>query len=254
MPSLLDDLQSYQTKRRYPNWHPRKPETTYRGDKDTADYRVLARCLHFLPLELQVKQWDMEALNIDEVTLNEVTEDGVEDILRRNAADEDKHNTVLTYLSEYMGVPWDWNADDFVMPQAAADIMERWASLNSHPLVAMFALEIGVFFSILPTLSTRGDVYCASVANWIADDEAVHVNTGLRLMKALGLKIGQKELELIRDTNLYIFEPLSQKEATSRALRACNRALKGVDPAMLNESLPPTIANFEQISKESIVY
>lgn len=251
--TLIADLNSYQAKRRYPDWHPRKPETTYKGQKDTTDYQVLSRCLHFLPLELQVKDWDYEASDDADLSEHDAYQE-VYAILCRNAADEHKHDEVLRYLCDYMGVPWDWNDDSFMMPTAAANLLERWMSLNCHPLVAMFALEIGVFFSILPTLSLRGDVYCSAVANWIADDEAVHVNTGLRLMKALGLKVPQKVLELVRDTNLYIFEPLGQEEASSRALRACKRVLTGVDPEMINESLPPTVNNFEQVTKQSIVY
>lgn len=253
MSTLVEDLQSYQSRRRFPNWQPKPAGVQYSGDKSTPAYQVLLRCLDFLPLELQVAEWDKEASCYAQVDNLDYSSD-ILDILYRNAADEDKHDVVLRYLCDYLGKLWDWNDDNFVMPTEAHNLLERWSSLDCHPLVAMYALEIGVFYSILPTLLRSGDVYAATVAQWISDDEVVHVNTGLRLMKALGLKLTFGCLQLVRDTNLYIFSPLGEQEADTRARRAVKRAMTGEDPQMLTESLPTTIAFFEQRDKRSIVY
>jgi hypothetical protein len=246
MPSLIEELRSYQSRRRFPDWQPKPSAVKFTGDKTSPSYQVLLRCLDFLPLELQVAEWDKEACCDIELA------DVYTAILERNAADETKHDEVLGYLADYLG--------KYEAPVNYQDVLDcnelvrRWQKLDCHPLVAMYALEIGVFYSILPTLLRSGDVYAATVAQWISDDEVVHVNTGLRLMKALGLKLTKEVLELVRDTNVYIFAPLGTEEAVERANRAVKRTATGEDKQMLEESLPTTIAFFEQKDKRSIVY
>lgn len=237
--TLVTDLQSFQRRRKFPNWQPQKPGNSYKGSTATSEYQVLLRCLDFLPLELQVQNWDAEADLVPELA-------EASDILQRNAADEDKHNTVLKYLYDYLGKQG--------IGQQAQQLLDKWEALNCHPVLSMYALEMGVFFSILPTLTKFGDVYAAQVAQWINDDERVHVETGLRLMKALGLKLTSELLELIYLTNVYIYTPLGHVEAHARARRACERTVTTKDRNMLNESLPTTIAFFEQHSRQSIVY
>lgn len=255
MSTLVADLQSYQARRKFPNWQPKPAGVKYTGSKETPEYQVLLRCLDFLPLELQVAEWDREAA-LDERCLYDAISKppkellSVAEILERNAADENKHDEVLRYLFVYLS----WSGEHSKKDNTALDLCDRWQALNCHPLVAMYGLEIGVFYSILPFLLKSGDVYAATVAQWISDDEVVHVNTGLRLMKALGLKLTFGVLQLIRDTNLYIFSPLGEQEADERARRAVKRAMSGKDEQMLTESLPTTIAFFEQVDKRSIVY
>lgn len=239
MSTLVADLQSYQARRKFPNWQPKPAGVKYTGSKETPEYQVLLRCLDFLPLELQVAEWDKEATSVPEIA-------EAASILERNAADETKHDEVLQMLTDYLGKDR--------QSEKANTLIERWQAINCHPLVAMYGLEIGVFYSILPFLLKSGDVYAATVAQWISDDEVVHVNTGLRLMKALGLKLTFGVLQLIRDTNLYIFSPLGEQEADERAKRAVKRAVSGKDEQMLTESLPTTIAFFEQVDKRSIIY
>lgn len=247
MSTLVEDLQSYQARRKFPNWQPKPAGVRFTGSKETPEYQVLLRCLDFLPLELQVAEWDREA----DASLGKPNFDEVSLILERNAADENKHDEVLRMLKDYLGYPLRRDRENWEVPQK---LLQRWQALNCHPLVAMYGLEIGVFYSILPFLLKSGDVYSATVAQWISDDEVVHVNTGLRLMKALGLKLTFGVLQLIRDTNLYIFSPLGEQEADERARRAVKRAMSGKDEQMLTESLPTTIAFFEQTDKRSIVY
>jgi hypothetical protein len=242
MTTLIDDLQSYQSRRRFPGWQPKAPNSRFVGDKESPQFAVLLRCLDFLPLELQVQIWDYEAANVPELELAEI-----EAILERNSKDELKHDQALTHLSQYLGKPEEVGAE-------AQELIDRWIALNCHPVISMYALEIGVFFSILPTLIQFGDVYAATVAQWISDDERCHVETGLRLMKGLSLKLTEACVKLIIDTNRYIFAPLGEDKATQQAKRAVNRTLSTKDPQMVNESIPSTIAFFEQHSRQSIVY
>lgn len=245
MPTLLEDLQSYQARRKFPNWQPKPAANTYTGDKTSPGYQVLLRCLDFLPLEMQVAEWDREALLVPEVENYEI-----ESILERNAADETKHDTALRYLSNYL----EWSGEHHKYIDEHTNLLHRWQTLNCHPLISMYSLEIGVFYSILPALLNSGDVYAATVAQWISDDEVVHVNTGRRLMTALGLKLTKEILTLVHDTNVYIFKPLGDEQAYGVADRAVRRTVSGRDNQMLQESLPTTIAFFEQRDKRSIVY
>lgn len=230
---LLDDLQSYQDRRRFPHWKPKAPESILvsRGD---AQEQVVQRCLHFLPLELQVADWCTSADLPPEVS----------QYLERNAEDEQKHDEVLRMLSDYYGV------ED--VPAAASSLMNRWHSLSVHPVLAAYALEMGVFFSILPTLIRHGDVYAATVAQWINDDERTHVETNLRIIRHLGLKLTEDIAILVFNTVGYIYEPLGQSQ--EQATRAVRRLYSGRDKQMLTDSLPITTAFFEQTDKRSIVY
>lgn len=228
---LLEDLEYYQSKRRFPDWQPKASTGRYLG----SNRELLRRCMDFLPLELQVAVWDRD-MDIPEVN----------HIIERNAQDETKHDQVLSYLSDYVGKR--------KQPEAAKVITERWQQLDCHPVVAMYALEMGVFFSILPTLIKEGDVYSSMVAQWISDDERVHVETGLRLMKHLGLKLTKEVIQLVFDTNYYIFSAIDHARAMHQANRAISRLISTKDPEMLRESLPVTVANFEQHSRQQIVY
>lgn len=237
--TLLKDLQSYQERRRFPDWQP-KPTEDVRTDNSKPEDKVILRALEFLPLELQVADWDREAQLVPEL-------EEVESILERNASDEDKHDEVLGYLATHYGKRG-------VEDSEAISLLKRWVALNCHPVVSMYALECGVFFSILPALTKFGDVYAATVAQWINDDERVHVETNLRLMKALGLKLTDKVVRLVYDTNIYIFSPMGTQYAESQGQRAVRRLTTGKDKQMTQESVPVTIAFFEQRNKQSIVY
>lgn len=242
MQDLIADLQKYQASRKYPDWKP-TPSGTVNFTNST-NTQVVKRALDFLPLELQVAVWDDEASQ----AWRESAE--VRAILERNAADERKHDEALRFLSQH------YNKRGFEDEREANELIQRWQVLSElvHPIVAMYTLEMGVFFAILPTLTLRGDVYASTVAAWISDDERVHAESGLRLMKQLKLKLTQECLELVRDTILYIFAPLGQAQAMEQAKRALKRLTSGKDAAMLRESVPVTIAYFEQTSKQAIVY
>ena len=244
MTTLLEDLQKYQRSRKFPDWQP-LPTDTQNFTISSAS-QVIRRALDFLPLELQVAEWDELAQRCGDG----LDKEGIRAILERNAADENKHDKALHYLSNHYV-----KASD-VENEAANELLQRWQVLGDmvHPVTAMYALEMGVFFSILPALNKHGDVFASTVAAWISDDERVHVETNLRIMKHLKLQLTKTCLELVRDTVLYIFAPLGEEEAAKQAARSLKRLVSGIDRQMLQESVPVTIAYFEQGHKGSIVY
>jgi hypothetical protein len=237
MTTLLEDLQKFQSKRKFPNWQP-KPNTGVKQKTNTPEELVVLRCLAFVDLEVQVGNW------IKEVATQENDECAA--ILLRNAADEVKHDAAIRDLQNYYGFK-----RATVTEKALA---EHWKRSEAHPVVNAYALEMGIFFTILPILMRCGDVYAATVASWINDDERVHVETNLRLMKHFGLKLTDSLFWLVYNTVAYIYEPLGQKRATAEADRAVRRLVSTKDPQMLLESLPVTISYFEQNTNQDIVY
>lgn len=231
--TIVEDLRSYQAKRRFPDWQPRPSDNTVPCPE------IIRRCLCFLPLEMQVAAW----VNESEDSLGK---EFVE-ILRRNAEDEIKHDTVLRMLGNHYGL-----GESSL--QGDNSLIERWKNLNCHPVLAAYTLEMGVFFTILPTLIKYGDIYAATVASWINDDERVHVESGLRIIKELKLKITKELAVLVFDTVHFIYSPLGFEIANDASERAVNRLISGKDKAMLEDNLPSTIAFFEQVDKRSIVY
>lgn len=235
--TLVADLQSYQDRRRFPNWQPKAPTVNRVSTLLSNADEVVKRCLHFLPLETQVQDWCLSDSGLPA---------DVDSFLKRNAKDELKHDEVLRMLSDYYGV------DD--VPPYASSLMNHWSSLECHPVLAAYVLEMGVFFSILPTLIKYGDIYASTVAQWINDDERVHVETNLRIVRELQLKVTPDLALLVFDTVAYIYEPLGPEFAKEAGKRAVKRLLSGRDKQMLTDSLPVTTAFFEQHDNASIVY
>lgn len=249
--SIATDLQTFQEKRRFPDWTPKAPTTNYvpvaaRGNvpnsddghvrSDSATEQVVQNCLHFLELELQVANWCVDA----------EVEEAIKPYLLINALDEDKHDTALRMLSTYYGSQ--------EPTEAAYRLMSKWRTIDAPEIATIYALEMGVFFSILPTLIKHGDVYAATVAMWINDDERVHVETNLRIMREIGQKVTEQLALLVFDTVAYIYAPLGAQAAKEAATRAVKRLLSGKDNEMLKDSLPITIAYFEQRNNSAIVY
>lgn len=229
---ITDDLTLFQSKRRYPNWQPiaSKQPRVNDGNENEA---IVKRCLAFLDLEVDVGSWVKQQGNISEE---------VKEHLLRNSADEHNHDLVLRMLAVHYSA-------DLCPPAPALAIIERWRQAPESPIVKAYALEMGVFFTVLPALMRFGDPYASSVAMWINDDERVHVEVNLRVMRELGLKLTENLVRLVRDTVAYIYP-----SDPAQAIRACTRLISGKDKEMLTDSLPPTFAFFEQKNKKSFVY
>jgi len=232
---LLETLQKAQNRRRFPNWQP----LPTKGKLKSTAYKkeVLYRMLEFVDLEITVGNWVVASGS------NNKVDEAIADILRRNAADETKHDEALKLLRDYTGAP------STVSPEAAS-IIKRWG--EQEPSFALaYALEMGVFMTILPWLNKNGDVYCSTVSGWISDDETVHVITNAALAKHTGSKLTKEHFELVIDTLLYIFKG---EDANQIIRRACKRLRTGKDNAMMDESVVTTIAFFEQSDKRPTEY
>jgi hypothetical protein len=192
-----------------------------------------------------VQQWvDRVCQNHPELPMQETC--ALQEHLTRNSKDEEKHDKVLRFLTTYYGGAH--------VSEESRKLVQQWQATQEHPIVAAYVLECGVFFTILPLLMNCGDIYAATVGQWINDDERVHVETNLCIMKKLGLKLPQSLLKLVFDTVAFIYAPYGQARATNEAARAVKRVVTGKDKQMLFESVPVTTAFFEQNSKQSIVY
>lgn len=243
MTSLLEDLRKFQSKRKFPDWQP-KANTGAIKHTHSPEEEVVLRCLAFVDLEAQVGTW-IETLAQDS------DNDELVQILQRNVADELKHDKAIRDLQMYYRYKENF---DIRKSTRANALVNHWKTSEAHPVVNAYALEMGIFFTILPILMRCGDVYAAMVAGWINDDERVHVETNLRLMKHFKLKLTSDLVFLVYNTVAFIYEPFGQERATAEAERAVNRLVKTKDLQMLNESLPIAIAYFEQNKTQDIVY
>lgn len=240
--TLLEDLQKFQTKRKFPNWQP-KANSGLKKISGKPEEQLVVRCLAFVDLEEQVGEWvEKVATNAEFQSVPEIAQ-----ILRRNVSDELKHDQAIRDLKTY----YRCTTDSYTRAEV---LVQQWKQIEAHPVVKAYALEMGIFFTILPILMRCGDVYAATVASWINDDERVHVETNLRLMKHFSLKLTAELVLLVFNTVAYIYQPLGDERATSEANRAVKRLITTKDPQMLLESLPVTISYFEQNSSQDIVY
>jgi len=241
---LKDQLNHYQNSRRMPDWQPKPAAASKPPTKDLTKEEIIKRCLSFAALELQVRDWVLATADGKELPKDD--EAAIRNNLRRNSLDEEKHDKVLAYLANYY--------EGAHTSEEAKALVERWQTTKAHPIASAYALECGLFFTILPLFIKCGDVYAATVGQWINDDERVHVETNLAIAKRLGLKLDQELLKLVFDSVSFIFAPAGANEAAYQAKRAVKRVVSGRDKDMLEESLPTTIAFFEQHNKLAIVY
>lgn len=245
--TLLEDLKKFQESRKMKGWEPKPSTTKYEyGSSLTTTEEVMLRCLDFVDLEERVGLW------LSDFTYGTDTiEREVEFILLENVADELKHDEAIRNLRDYYSYKF---RQDTEHAQESIDITESWHRLRVHPVSNAYALEMGVFFTILPIMMKFGDTYACAVAGWINDDERVHVETNLRLMKHLKLKLTVEQVQLVRKTVEYLYKPMGQEIAVQQGTRAVKRLITTKDPAMITESLPQTISYFEQKSNQAIVY
>lgn len=186
--SLKETLASFQDRRRFPNWKP-VPSPTKFGGYNNINFYVLNRVLQFVDLEVAVGTWVTKAL--EEANLGEAAE-----FVSRNASDEHKHETTFRELAAYVG-------GVEVEPEARA-LIQEWG--RQQPSFALaYALEMGVFMSLLPWLNRFGDTHIAQASQWVSDDEQVHVLTNRELAAACGQKLTKDHQSLVVRTLQFIF-------------------------------------------------
>lgn len=233
--SLLQKLTSFQDRRRFPNWQPKSPTNVH--SMPPATVAVIQRMCHLIDLEVTVGGWVQASL----ASLSHDNYDAAVTYIEHNASDETKHEQVMHCLARYVDTP--------PVPLDAQAIVQAWQ--NQPPTFALaYALEMGVFMSILPWLTKNGDMYCVKVAQWIADDEGVHVLTNRELATLLQEPVTLDMARLVKRTLTYIFAD----DASAHVTRAIRRLNTGSDPEMMNESVAITPAFFEQHDKRSVVY
>lgn len=232
-PDLLSRLSAFQKRRKFPDWQPKPAYAPCRIEEPTLS--TIHRMLNLLDLEVTVGEWVKEAL----WQLEPADKAAALVFIERNSLDEQKHDQALRYLATYTNL----GAPD---AQAQA-LVSRWQAQKPSFMLA-YALEMGVFMSVLPYLTRAGDMYCAKVSQWIADDEGVHVLTNRELANELKQSLTKEVCKLVVDTLAYIFGDNLQAE------RALRRLTTGKDATMIEESVPVTPAFFEQHDKRSVVY
>ena len=233
--SLASSLDRFQARRKFANWQPKPTHARYYGIPGNED--VLHRLLSFIDLEVTVGEWITAAKH-------KLPSDCAS-YIDRNSKDESKHDEALRFLYSYIGTP----VND---PQSTALIKEWQAQPPSFALA--YALEMGIFMSILPWLTRHGDIYCAQVSQWISDDEVVHVLTNRLLAEELGECVSSDLCSLVARTLYFIFEPTGHQNAVDEVKRAIRRISTGSDPASLEQSLPVITAFFETNNRQAILY
>jgi len=235
--TLAQDFQRYNSRRRFPEWKPEDPYSPY-YERSPESTLVIKRMLAFLDLELTVGEWVKQALAAS--GLQEAVP-----FVERNSTDEERHDLALRKLSHYVG-----GASEDSESRA---LVREWQRQQPSFSLA-YALEMGVFFTLLPALVELGDMYCTKVSQWISDDEGVHVLVNGRLAKELGERLTKEQVALVVQTIEWVFRPLGAASVRKLQERAVRRLTSGQDPDMMRQSVPVTPAFFEQVDKRSIVY
>lgn len=236
---LLQQLDKAQARRRFPNWEPKPTKAKFKPENATIDNTILC-ILDFSELEITVGDWILESAQ------TEASKAEVREHIIRNSEDELKHDKALSYLKEYVGY------QDALVGKAQK-LIERWRA--QKPTFALaYALEMGIFMSVLPWLNKNGDVYCSTVSNWISDDETVHVVVNGLLAKECGHKLTKDHFVLVKDTLEYIYRYYDNDYIRKQVERAFARLTTGKDNAMMDESVPSTPAFFEQNNKQTTEY
>lgn len=235
--TLTQDFDRYNSRRRFPDWKPEDPYSPYHEQNPTSTL-VIRRMLAMLDLELTVGEWVKQALaaaNLPEVL----------PYVERNSSDEQRHDLALRKLARYVG--------GAIEDKESRAIVSEWQQQQPSFSLA-YALEMGVFFTLLPALVDLGDMYCIKVSQWISDDEGVHVLVNGRLAKELGERLSKDHCSLVVATIEWVFRPLGSAAVRKLQERALRRLTSGSDPDMMRSSVPVTPAFFEQVDKRSIVY
>lgn len=227
------------SKRRLKGWEPTKPITKIAREQWSA---TLERCCLLGALEVSVGEWvtkAAEALSTKDLELCRY-------MALANAQDEEKHDLQIAYLKDYVV------KEKSEFQDGADEIVRMWQALPASFTTA-YALESGVFFTILPYLNTFGDSFCSRVSQWISEDETFHVLFNGTMSEMLGEKLTTAHVEAVVKTLFWLFQ-----DDVSEAEKACKRAIRrfktGYDPDMMNEATPTGVSFFEQKTRKQIVY
>ena len=228
--NLVEDLTSQLAKRKLRDWQPKKPNF-----RQSSSPEIVKKCCLLADLEVTVGEWVTESLKaLDNPNLIEMA--------KSNVSDEIKHERQINYLKDYLKAK---------ESDASREIVKIWQSLTPSFITA-YALEMGVFFQILPILNVKGDAFCSTVARWISSDEVFHVYFNGKVANALGQKLTQEHLLAVKKTLDFLYD--DEAEASKAFERAIGRFKTGKDLEMEKMSLPTGIAFFEQNDKRSIAY
>ena len=238
--TVAEQIQEIAGKRRLKGWEPVPTSSKFTGDAGVK--RVIQRLCLLKDLEIQVGDWITEGLSSQD-------EQAIREALEQNISDEERHFRTIESLEVYVTPLKDKGE------QLMADNIKRlWAGLP-QTFASAYALEMGVFFSILPWMAKHGSPYIQQSSNWISDDEAVHVRIHLLCSKLLSQKLSYDHLRAIHQTLTFLFKgTLHVSEIQSLIERAINRLKTGRDDVMRDESVLATPAFFEQQNKNDIKY
>lgn len=150
---------------------------------------ALQKALAVAALELPVRDFINE-----ELALHPELEKPVVDLLKANAADEDKHDEVLGNLRNVYPVPHKYDVFMAEAVQEAADIAKQVS-----PLTVAGTLEASVFFVVLPMYRFFGSGGFRTVANDISNDENIHTACNVALAKELGYHRNERLNNLRRE-------------------------------------------------------
>jgi hypothetical protein len=162
--------------------------------------------------------------------------------VNRNAKDEEKHDKQLRYLWAALGRP--------EPSKESVSLVKEWQ--KQEPSFALaYALEMGIFMSILPYMNSRSkNQYISWISQKISDDERNHIAVNGYLAKQLGQAIDVKVLNLVLKTLAYIFQPSTEEAKMKLYQRTWRRLQTGEDPSMASESTTTHTAFFEQGNKQ----
>lgn len=238
--TIAQQIQEISGKRRLKGWEPVPTTSKFTGDPGVR--KVIQRLCLLKDLEIQVGNW----INVG---LDSQDEQAIREALMQNISDEERHYRTVQALESYVEPLL--NKGEQLM---AENIVRTWADLP-QTFVSAYALEMGVFFSILPWMAKHGSPYIQQASNWISDDEAVHVRIHLLCSKLKGQKLSIDHLQAIKNTIHFLFRQVyGDEEIFVIVDRAISRLKTGKDVTMRDESVLATPAFFEQRTREDIKY
>lgn len=130
---------------------------------------------------------------------------GIEEALRHNQQDEERHDQALNYVVTAHGT-------NEKAEKEAFNILKAWQEHPAHPILKAAVLERSIFFVVLPFFRFNGDMGIRTVAADISRDEITHVGVHSLVARELGEDAGKSLNQLRRSTALWAFDKLGKSE------------------------------------------